>query len=444
MTRKNIILIIIGVIVLAGIVTGIVLLLGGENTGETAANIKVVTIPSDNVTGMRITLDDRELDFVKKDGVWGYRDDPDADLDQSSTEAALTMVCYVYAQEKLHDRAEDLSAFGLDPGVMVVELELADGSREVFRFGSYTSGRDGVFFKYDGSDAIYRYSLDSFSILEKAARAMGDLSIDIDANSVEYFEIMRVTGERVPLAFERIPENERVGEESWLLTSPFTAIANYEAVSLIGGLLSAPRFSAYVGDDVLDEYGFTEDSAYIYARQPDGSDVKLLIGSQLESGRYYCMEEGRNGVYELAAGYEAVVTMGTQDAYTTHVLPVTYEASPYITLDFGERIFTLAKSTEIEYKLNEKTIDTETAAILYEYLSQLAYSGTADSAEVAGEPDIKVTVANGNGKLEFGFHVFNNNFYATELNGSGTVGGYVKKENMSILSAAFSEAAGLA
>ena len=44
---------------------------------------------------------------------------------------------------------------------------------------------------------------------------------------------------------ERIPEEERAGMETWLLTSPFTAVANAEAVNLVKAFFASPRYAAY-------------------------------------------------------------------------------------------------------------------------------------------------------------------------------------------------------
>ena len=168
------------------------------------------------MTGMRIKKDGCVIDIVRSGDAWEYRNNEDAELDQDSMEAALTMVCYLYAKEKLFDAVEDLSVYGLDEPAMQVEIDLDDGTTMTFGFGAYTSARNGVFMKHSGSDAVYVYDLDSYSILENAAKALRDLSIDIDADKFVKIEILRTSGPRVPITMEKIPEGAGVGLETWM------------------------------------------------------------------------------------------------------------------------------------------------------------------------------------------------------------------------------------
>jgi hypothetical protein len=439
-SKKTWIFIAVGIIVLAGIAVSLIFLLGSgeQETGDKA--ISVSRISSDKVTGMKITEGENVIDLAKKDGVWHFLGDEESRIDQGSMESALTMVCYLYAQQKLFDKVEDLSVYGLDPAAMVVEIGLDDGTSMSFEFGSYTSGRDGVFMKYSGSDALYVYDLDSYSILEKAAKAMRDLTIDINADKLEKIEIMRTSGERVPVTMERIPDDKRVGMESWMLSSPFTAIANGEAVTLVKSFLASPRYSAYAGDTVLDKYGFGSSSAYIYLNGSDGKSVKITVGGRTEDGRYYCTEEGRSGVYELPSGFEALFEIETPNLFPSSVFPVSADQPANVTIEAGDTTYSFVKSGN-GFTLNGKKLSDDVTQKLYGYLSGFKFSGVADGVDSLGKPDAVITLENGGNKLIYGFHGYRKDFYAVELNGSGTVSGYVKADHLAVLISAFDEAA---
>jgi hypothetical protein len=438
-SKKTWILIVIGMIVLVGIVVALIFLLGDKEVTDDKA-ISVSKVSYTKVTGMKITQSDYVVDLVKTDGVWNHRNDIGADLDQSSMESALTMVCYLYAQEKLSDKVEDLSVYGLDPAAMLVEIELDDGTAMSFSFGSYTSNRDGVFMKYSGSDAVYIYDLDSFSILDNAAKAMCDLSIDIDADSLDKIEIMRASGVRIPITVEKIPDDKKVGLESWMLTSPFTTIANAEMVTLVKSFFAVPRYSAYVGDDILEEYGFGSSSAYIYLKESGGKSVKILIGGKTDSGRYYCTEEGKSGVYELASGFEALLEIEDSNIIPSALFPVSVEQTVNVTIEAGNATYELVNNGGSNYTLNDKALSNEMAQALYTYLSQLEFAGVTDNEDISGEPEAVVTLIKGGNELIYRFYRYRNDFLAVALNGSGTASGYIKADHLTALVSAFAEA----
>lgn len=440
-SKKVWVLIFIGIVLFLGIVTALIFLLREDTTESADHAISVSKVSYTKVTGMRITQGNSVVDLVKSNDVWRFRDNADVSVDQGSMESALTMVCYLYAQAKLFDRAENLVNYGLDPAAMQVEIELDDGTSQSVQFGSYTSARDGVFMKYSGSEALYVYDLDSYSILENAAKAMSDLTIAIDADRLDTIEILRASGARVPVTMVKIPDGEKVGLESWMLTSPFTSIANAEAVTLVKSFFASPRYSAYVGSTVLNEYGLDSDSAYIYLGESGGRSVKILIGNRLESGRYYCMQEGRSGVFELAGGFESLLEIETTNLYPTAVFPVSTEQTANVTIDLGSETFRLVQDGNNGFTLNGKALTEDTVKTLFTYLSELQFQGVAEQTAVTREPDAIITLEHGGNELVYRFYGYRNDYYAVELNASGTLGGYIKAEHLAVLAAAFDQAA---
>jgi len=438
-SKKTWIFIITGALVFAGIVVALVFLMNKPAETSDASAISVSKVSSDDVVGLKITEGNGVVDLVKTDNVWHYRNDS-GDIDQGSTESALTMVCYLYAKELLFEKVEDLSVYGLESPKTQVEIKMNDGTGMSFSFGDYTSGRDGVFMKYSGSDAVYVYDLDSYSILEKAAQAMRDLSIDINMDKLGKIEIMRTSGERETVTMERIPEDRRVGMESWMLTSPFTAIANSQAVDLVKAFFASPRYSAYDGDEVLDEYGFSDSSAYICLEEADGKSVRINIGKKLENGRYYCMEEGRSGVYELASGFDSLLEIDTANLIPAALFPVSRDAPANITVQYDNILYRLEINSNAHYTFNDEELSQEAIDLLFQYISEFYFSGLAADANLTDVPVITITLADQANTLVYNFYSYRKDFYAVELNNSGTVSGYVKAENLSILIAAFKNA----
>ena len=439
-SKKTWVFISIGIVLLIGIAAALVFLLREDGAASDDHAISVSKVSYTKVTGMTITQDDSEIDLEKADGVWRYRGGADDSVDQDSMESALTMVCYLYAQEKLFDRVENPSTYGLDPAAMEITITLDDATAQTVRFGSYTSARDGVFMQFGDSEALYVYDLDSYSILENAAKAMRNLKIEIDASQLDTIEIMRASGVRVPITMVKIPEDRKVGLESWMLTSPFTAIANAEAVTLVKSFFASPRYSAYAGDTALSEYGLDGDPAYIYLHESGGRSVKIFVGKRLDSGRYYCMEEGRSGVYELASGFDALLEIETRNLFPTAVFPVSAEQTANVTVDLGNESFRLVQNGDGAFLLNGTKLAEDTVNTLFTYLSQLQFRGVAEQAAISGTPDVTITLEHEGNELVYGFYGYRNDYYAVEFNASKTLSGYIKAEHLAVLAAAFDEA----
>ena len=440
-SKKTWVLIGVGIALFLCIAAALFFLLREDGAEAKQTAISVYKVSYTKVTGMKITQGDSVIDLTKQDGVWRYRDNAGVSVDQGSMESALTMVCYLYAKEKLFDHVDSLGNYGLDPAAMQVDIALDDGTSQTVRFGGYTSARDGVFLQYGGSDALYVYDLDSFSILQNAAKAMSDLTIGIDASKLVKIEIVRASGSRVPITMEQIPAGKSVGLESWMLTSPFTAIANAEAVTLVQSFFASPRFSAYVGSEPLPEYGLDGEPAYIALTESSGRSVKIFVGNQLESGRYYCMQEGRSGVYELASGFNALLEVETKNLFPTAVFPVSADQTANVTLDLGAETLRLTQNADKSFTLNGKPLSDDTAKTLFTYLSQLQFRGVAEQATVSGTPDVTITLEHGGNELVYGFYGYRNDYYAVELNASKTLGGYIKAEHLAVLAGVFDRAA---
>ena len=442
--KRSGILLAVGAVVLAVLVIAAVFLLRQDKDTPEGSAIKISQISSSDVTAMRITEENGHVvEVEKREDGWYYPGEESTSLDQSNMESALTVVCYLFAQGIVKDPAEDLSVYGLEPARMKVEYTLQDGSQHWVAFGGYTSDRGNVFMNCSESEEIYLYALDSFSILERATEEMADLTIGISADQLSRIEIMRSSGKE-PVVMERIPEEERVGMETWLLTSPFTAIANAEAVNLVKAFFASPRYAAYASAEMEEEQGFTGSQAYIRLTEEDGHSVNIQVGGQLDSGRYYCTEEGRDGVYELAAGFESLLEIKDENLRPATILPFTEDNSVSMQRgsgNTGDPTFLLENSGAGEYNVNGTKLSENNAETLKKYLTGFTYSGLAQDAVIQGEAECSLTLHKGEQSLTYAFYPYKNVFYAVELNGSGSAAGYVKAENLEILAAAFERAA---
>ncbi len=153
------------------------------------------------------------------------------------------------------------------------------------------------------------------------------------------------------------------------------------------------------------------------------------------------MQEGRSGVYELASGFDALLEIETKNLFPTAVFPVNADQTANVTIDLGAETFRLVQNGDKGFQLNGQALDEEATKTLFAYLSQLQFRGVAEQATVSGSPDATITLERGGNELVYGFYGYRNDYYAVELNASGTLGGYIKAEHLAVLAAAFDQAA---
>ena len=96
-SKKTWILIVIGIIVMAGIVVALVFLLGGEEAETDDSAISVSKVSYTKVMGMTITQNNNVIDLVKTDGVWHHRNNEDVSIDPQRQEHIQSELDIIYA-----------------------------------------------------------------------------------------------------------------------------------------------------------------------------------------------------------------------------------------------------------------------------------------------------------------------------------------------------------
>ena len=88
---------------------------------------KVVDVPADQVTGLKITNSNGVFDLARQDGVWAVVDGaPGGDLDQTAVDSLIRAYSAIFLAEPVGK--VDAAAHGLEPPVAVVELSQDDAA----------------------------------------------------------------------------------------------------------------------------------------------------------------------------------------------------------------------------------------------------------------------------------------------------------------------------
>ncbi len=125
-------------------------------TAETIAKINIVSIATDQVTGIQVDLNAPagSVALIKKEQNWQFADGKAADKER--IERILQQLSPWQAEVKLEESLapERLSEFGLEPPQLLVRISLASGDK-VLKIGKKTPTSSGYYAKIEGDAALY-------------------------------------------------------------------------------------------------------------------------------------------------------------------------------------------------------------------------------------------------------------------------------------------------
>lgn len=416
--RKNIITtVVLGVLVAILTVCAGVLLSDVEGANRIAPNIVVNEINANTVTGMTIWRNGSQIDLIRENEVWRNADGS-TDVDQTLTEAASTFVSYVYASSVLQENQDGLDRFGLDEPWLMVSITDVDGQQIAYGFGSETADRTGVYFVASNDPKVYVMSKENFDQIDKGTSVLKDLSLPITKEEITSIEV-QVSG-KPPLSMQRIEQEQRVGNETWQMNSPYDALANEDVAKLVEMLLTPTKLERFISQENDAQYGIDK-SQWIELRDALGTTVKLWIGDRTEEGGYYCMVEGKDGVYTVYRGYSELIEMEGSNAIHKSILleDDTHRNSFVWTYGDEEVVFDMQKMT-----LNGKAVSEERLANIMQALGKFTFEGMTDGTQDK-TPVAELKIGQ-NGKT-VSFYPYKNEFLAVGWGGDSPV--YVKKSN---------------
>ena len=407
----------------AAVILAVVLILllrdsGGEPGRE--GLLVVHEINTSDVVQIIIDNGGAENVLVKNDGIWFFEDGV-TEADRLAVESALTQLSYLYAADVVPEGGSmDLGTFGLDPPRLSVELVLNDGTSEKILFGVFTTDRNYCYFMKYGHSDVYLLSIINYEQIESGLTRLTDLSLRIDPASLEVIAFTRENG----LAFELflIGEDERVGNERWMLYAPFSAVASDKLAALVEALLTPPRLASFAGAEVKPEHGIGSGGLF-RAADKEGRVVSLSIGTRAEDGSYYCTAAGKEGVFTLYPAFEELFRIDIGNCVQRSILPLdpntirsfTLEAEGK-TLDFDAEAGTLNGRALTEEGIIK--LFTEIAAVTFDGLTDMGAAGGAGTGGfyIGGEKVVS-------------FSAYKDDYYAVSSFG-GDAAVYIRKEKL--------------
>ncbi|MDY2936964.1 MAG: DUF4340 domain-containing protein [Fusicatenibacter sp.] len=460
-----------GLILLVLLVLVLVLMTRSSGTdesddGSTSEEDAVVSIESEEITGLAFTLDGTDVSFTKTEDTWSYDQDQQFPLNETKISSLADKVCSITAERVIEgENIGELSDYGLDDPQNILTITKEDGTKTVLRIGdeNSTSGNYYLMLNED-ADKIYLVST-SFDTM-------------FPENLMDW-----ASGESLPsISSDTIIGVQVKGENSfWLIEDTETAEwtvcdengkeydTEDDSVSTLTSAAASLSYSDFVAYGCTDfsPYGLEQPKATIVVRyteeqeseeteetsesEEEGSESEveseseseetetvtvekelvLLVGNTNEDGSYYVTTEGSDEVHLMTASkVEAITATTVNDYWNLYIdmqnvadieaLKVIYQGETKTIERHVEEVTDeddeSSTSEEITYLCDGEELDKTTFTSFYSSVIS-AKAQTKDLSLLCPEEDAEFTVVfikTDGTEFTVSYRKYDSSFYYTE------------------------------
>lgn len=418
MNKRNIILLASLLAALVVVVFITVLLLNNPLDQEKNDLLLVSDIPCDSIQAITITSESGTI-HVKRQGRGWTAVGSDIPVDSLTCESMATYLSYVYAVDLVEQNTADPGQFGLDNPSLTAELTLTDGSKVMFKFGLPTTDRMAVYFMKSGCGNVYTMRSDHFAQIRSTLEDIVDLSLPaVDGENIASLSYKRGWLEQSVVRSDIF--------ESGFALEKLGVAASDAFMAQVKKTVKA-RLNSYVGNEVKPEYGL-DSGDYIRIVDTSGTEMMLHLGAKTEDGKkYYCIVDGKEGVYLLDESYTAFIVDDVALCMDKRLIPVAPDSIAYVAWQGQGLQIELTDGTAI---VNGQPKEDDAYTTLMGALLNAQASGIIDSD--AGDVVYTLTVKLSDGStLEVKLCEYLKGFYAVDYGKGPAL--YIKANALAVL-----------
>lgn len=246
---------------------------------------KIVALDLVSSTGERTTLE-------KRDAGWRVTAPADLAADEAEVSAITSNLATVDVEREVDPNPADLAQFGLETPRIVVGFRVeGSGTVERLEIGEKTATGGDLYAKTGSSPRVFLISgfLDTTFDRE---------TFDLRDKAILVFDRTAVTSAEVVSADHAVTFT-RAGE-SWRLSVPFDAKADYSAVEALLGRLGSAQMKAIVDEAPADltKYGLARPSVTV-TLSAGSARAALLVGDRTPDNLVYAKDASRAMVFTV-------------------------------------------------------------------------------------------------------------------------------------------------
>lgn len=205
------------------------------------------------------------------------------------------------SRKVVDEQPQDLSTYGLDHPLAIVQAKYSDGTSHTIRLGAASPLEDGYFGQLDDNSAVQlllSYDADLFTKKLFDFRTYSlfhDLGDDAEEYTMTVRELAVDLGDESELAFHRGPDGKDGMPPNIEITKPVEILGDEYAFyqKVINPLYSLRNARLQLVEDLpqdLSIYGL-DTPGTLYVKDDNGA-TRVLIGKENEEGRTYLMRDG--------------------------------------------------------------------------------------------------------------------------------------------------------
>lgn len=321
-------------------------------------------------------------------------------FDQAAMERLFTSCMRLVSRKTIDEASSELSIYGMDEPVCVVDVEFQDGERHEIRVGGRSPLGDGYYGMIDNDPAVYlllTYDVESFlkGLYDYRSYSLfHDLGDDAENYSLTVHELVIDRNQAGRLCFLR-PADGANGETYGIEIHEPVKVNGDEysfyqkVINPIFSLKSAKLRLMEDNPDDLARYGL--DTPQTLLVRDDGGQTRLLIGGE-EDGRTYVMRDGIPAVLSVKTRALAFMELDYAQVMDRLVWLYSIDQAQSLTVERQGRTDVLEVRGGTGFWFNGARVDDEKGRALYRSAISLLYDDRAAETAMYKDPECVLTI----------------------------------------------------
>lgn len=411
--KKNIMIALGVLLVLAAVCVGIRFLPFGESDeeGEATSKISVFSAEQDSIVGIDIHTGTDYYELEKKDGTWFFKGEDGVHVIQPKADGIAYDLSNLYAEREIEKNAKDLKMYGLDPAVSTVVVHLSDGGMHTFYVGNRVQNQNQYYFKTDMDSKVYAIGSGKGMVMTYTENDLISTSMqEIYKGDIDEITLSRSDGYTL-----KLKQNLDSEAEVWTMLEPYEwATDETKVQSKVLNFVVGLTALQYVTDKTDAEMGLDNPRVTVSILKTDGSTHHFYIGNLEDSGAYVRVDGVKNAAI-VDSEINKLVSVGAFDIISKNLQTADYYDLKQLSSQ-GVLAFDLLYDKD-NPRLNNQRMDKQDAIRLYSAFCNLTVDAEAPSTKT-GEKVLDATFTYAKAKeYNFKVYVYDNRNYTVTHDG---------------------------
>ena len=355
---------------------------------STDTSTKILTIPDNQITGIRIKKLTGEAQDLKRDnGRWALVEPKPMSADQDTAGAMASALSSLSADKVIEDKATDLKAYGLNVPTLDVTVTEKDGKSEELLIGDDTPTGSGAYAKLANNPRVFTVASFTKSTFDKTPDDLRDKRLmTFDSDKITRVEL-QAKGQTV--------EFGKNGQNEWQIVKPRPLRADNSQVDNLVSKLKDAKMDL-IGSQADVAKNFAGAAKIAVATVTDNSGSQSLEVRKDKDKNYFARSTAVEGVYKVASDTGDAMDKSLDDFRNKKLFDFGFSDPTRLEIQNGAVPAVVYTKSGDKWMTGAKTLDNSSVQGLIDKLRDLSATKFPDKG--AGEPVFTAAVTSNDGK----------------------------------------------